>query len=80
MNGAITYASQGGPIVVAEDFKLIGDLFAVGVKSYKGNWNIGDQVVIKQNDEVTAVGIAKMVPEEMISMNRGVAVEVRHHV
>ena len=37
-------------------------------------------MVIKQNDEVTAVGIAKMVPEEMISMNRGVAVEVRHHV
>lgn len=80
LNGAIAYASQGGPIVFAEDFKLIGDLFAVGVKSYKGNWNIGDQVVIKQNDEVTAVGIAKMVPEEMISMNRGVAVEVRHHV
>ena len=49
------------------------------MKSYKGNWNIGDQVVIKQNDVVTAVGIAKMVPEEMLSMNRGVAVEVRHH-
>ena len=40
---------------------------------------IGDQVVIKQNDDVTGVGIAKMAPEEMIAMNRGVAVEVRHH-
>ena len=37
-------------------------------------------VIRDRNDEVTAVGIAKMVPEEMISMNRGVAVEVRHHV
>ena len=79
LKGGIEYSLQGGPIIIAEDFKLVGDLFAVGVKSYKGNWNIGDQVVIKQNNSVTAVGIAKMVPEEMISMNRGVAVEVRHH-
>jgi len=79
LKGGIEYSSQGGPVIAAENFKLVGDLFAVGVKSYKGNWNIGDQVVIKQNDVVTAVGIAKMAPEEMISMNRGVAVEVRHH-
>ena len=79
LKGGIEYSSQGGPVIAAENFKLVGDLFAVGVKSYKGNWNIGEQVVIKQNDVVTAVGIAKMTPEEMISMNRGVAVEVRHH-
>ncbi len=79
LKGGIEYSSQGGPVIAAENFKLVGDLFAVGVKSYKGNWNIGDQVVIKQNDVVTAVGIAKMAPEEMISMSRGVAVEVRHH-
>ncbi len=40
---------------------------------------IGDQVVIEQNGEITAVGIAKMNPEEMVSMKRGIAVEVRHH-
>jgi predicted RNA-binding protein (TIGR00451 family) len=57
----------------------VGDLFAVGVKSYDGHWVIGDQVVIKQNGKVTGVGIAKMDPEEMVSMNRGLAVEVRHH-
>ena len=79
LKGGIEYSLQGGPIIIAEDFKLIGDLFAVGVKSYTGNWNIGDQVVIKQNDDVTGVGIAKMAPEEMIAMNRGIAVEVRHH-
>ena len=79
LKGGIEYSLQDGPIIIAENFKLVGDLFAVGVKSYKGNWNIGDQVVIKQNDVVTAVGIAKMVPEEMLSMKRGVAVEVRHH-
>ena len=58
---------------------MVGDLFAVGVNAYDGDWKIGEQVVIKQNDVVTAVGIAKMTPEEMISMNRGIAVEVRHH-
>ena len=79
LKGGIEYSLQDGPIIIAENFKLVGDLFAVGVKSYKGNWNIGDQVVIKQNDAVTAVGIAKMVPEEMLSMKRGIAVEVRHH-
>ncbi len=79
LKGGIEYSLQNGPVIAAENFKLVGDLFAVGVKSYKGNWNIGDQVVIKQNDVVTAVGIAKMFPEEMLAMNRGVAVEVRHH-
>ncbi len=79
LKGGIEYSSQGGPTIIAETFKLIGDLFAVGVKSYEGSWNIGDQVVIKQNDTVTGVGIAKMMPEEMIAMKRGIAVEVRHH-
>ena len=79
LKGGIEYSLNGGPTIIAEDFKLIGDLFAVGVKSYEGNWKIGDQVVIKQADTVTGVGIAKMMPEEMVSMKRGVAVEVRHH-
>jgi predicted RNA-binding protein len=79
LNGGLSYASHNGPIVFAENFKLVGDLFAVGVKGYEGYWNLGDQVVIKQNDLVTAVGIAKMNPEEMVSMKRGLAVEVRHH-
>ena len=79
LNGGKAYASNGGGIIKAEDFKLVGDLFAVGVKSYEGNWLIGDQVVIEQNGEITAVGIAKMNPEEMVSMKRGIAVEVRHH-
>ena len=79
LKGGIEYSLQGGPTIIAETFKLIGDLFAVGVKSYEGRWKIGDQVVIKQDDRVTAVGIAKMMPEEMIAMKRGIAVEVRHH-
>ena len=79
LNGGLAYSSHNGPVVFAENFKLVGDLFAVGVNGYEGAWNIGDQVVIKQNDVVTGVGIAKMNPEEMISMKRGLAVEVRHH-
>ena len=79
LKGGIEYSLQGGPTILAETFKLIGDLFAVGVKSYEGRWKIGDQVVIKQDDRVTGVGIAKMMPEEMITMKRGIAVEVRHH-
>ena len=79
LNGGKAYASNGGGIVKAENFKLVGDLFAVGVNGYEGDWLIGEQVAIEQNGEITAVGVAKMNPEEMISMNRGIAVEVRHH-
>ena len=79
LNGGKAYAFNGGGIIKAENFKLVGDLFAVGVKGYEGDWQIGDQVVIEQNSEITAVGIAKMNPEEMLSMKRGIAVEVRHH-
>ncbi len=79
LNGGKAYASNGGGIVKAENFKLVGDLFAVGVNGHEGEWLIGDQVVIEQNGEITAVGIAKMNPEEMVSMKRGIAVEVRHH-
>ena len=79
LSGAKAYAANGGGIVKAESFKLIGDLFAVGVKSCEGDWLIGDQVVIEQDGEITAVGIAQMNPDEMIHMSRGIAVEVRHH-
>ncbi len=79
LNGGKAYASNGGGIVKAENFKLVGDLFAVGVNGYEGDWLIGEQVAIEQNGEITAVGVAKMNPEEMISMSRGIAVEVRHH-
>ena len=77
--GAEAYIENGGPSVIAEDFKLVGDLFAVGVKSCDGDWVIGDQVAVIQNGKVTGIGIAKMNPEEMLSMKRGLAVEVRHH-
>ena len=79
LSGGKAYSSNGGGIVKAENFKLVGDLFAVGVNDYEGSWLIGDQVAIEQDGEITAVGIAKMVPEEMVSMSRGLAVEVRHH-
>ena len=79
LSGGKAYASNSGGIVKAENFKLVGDLFAVGVNGHEGDWLIGDQVVIEQKGEITAVGIAKMNPEEMVSMKRGIAVEVRHH-
>ena len=79
LSGGKAYSSNGGGIVKAENFKLVGDLFAVGVNGYEGSWFIGNQVAIEQNGEITAVGIAKMTPEEMVSMGRGLAVEVRHH-
>ena len=77
--GAEAYIENGGPSVIAEDFKLVGDLFAVGVNSCDGDWVSGDQLAVIQNGKVTGIGIAKMNPEEMLSMKRGLAVEVRHH-
>ena len=77
-DGAAALMAAGGPVVEAGDFRLRGDLFAAGVTGSRGEWRVGDQVAIVQRGEVTAAGVAHMEPAEMVDLQHGLAVEVRH--
>lgn len=65
-------------VEIYDDFKVIGSIFAPGVKDAAKTIRIGDEVIIKQKDEVIAVGVAQMNGEEMIESTHGEAVKVRH--
>lgn len=65
--------------VEIEDFMPKSNIFAVGVTDAWSGIRIGDEVYIHHDDEVRAVGIARMNPAEMVSMKRGEAVHIRHY-
>jgi archaeosine synthase len=78
VQGAAKLVEAGGPVIKAGKFQLRGDLFAAGVTGVRGEFRNGDQVAVEQGGEITAVGIARMAPREMVTMERGLAVEVRN--
>ena len=66
---------------VAEFIKKGRDVFAKHVVQVDGNIRPGMEViVVNQNDELLAVGRAVLSGEEMILLNRGVAVRVRRGI
>jgi archaeosine synthase len=86
--GLISLTIEGGKILMGkrkyfveiDDFKLKGDIFAVGVIDADQDIRIGDDVIIVHKNVLKGVGVAVMSPEEMIESSRGVAVKVRHKV
>ncbi|HDN95744.1 MAG TPA: hypothetical protein ENG71_01580 [Thermoplasmatales archaeon] len=65
--------------VEIEDFTPKGSVFAVGIEDADERIRIGDEVVIFHNDEVRAVGVAKMNAYEMKESKAGEAIKVRHY-
>ena len=55
-----------------------GNLFAIGVMKADPSIRIGDEAIIMLNGKVKAVGVAMMSGREMMELNRGIAVRVRH--
>ena len=78
VQGAAALAAAGGPVIEAAEFQLRGDLFAAGVIGTRGEFRNGEQVAVEQGGEITAAGVARMAPGEMVAMERGLAVEVRN--
>ncbi len=86
--GMISLTIEGGKILIKkkkyfveiDDFKLKGDVFAVGVNDADSDIRIGDDVIIVHKNVLKGVGVAVMSPEEMIESKRGVAVKVRHKI
>jgi len=67
-------------VEIYDDFKLIGSIFAPGIKDADKSIRIGDEVLIKRKKEIIAVGVAQMNGEEMIESTHGEAVKVRHKI
>lgn len=61
------------------DFDLkTNTVFAVGVDDASDDIRIGDEVIIKQKDQVIGVGVAEMPGDIMKKSETGIAVRVRH--
>ena len=65
-------------IEIYNDFILKGSVFTPGIKNSNRNIRIDDEVVIIQNKKVKAVGVAQMNGKEMLDLNNGEAVKIRH--
>lgn len=84
--GLLSLTLEGGRIlsqadaycVEIEDFLPTGNVFAVGVTAAAPEIRVGDDVVVRHEGEVRAVGTARMTPREMADADRGEAVHVRH--
>jgi archaeosine synthase len=84
--GMLSLTMQGGEkllpthlnIVKMANFELKGNLFAIGVEDADRRIRSGDEVLVLNNGELEAVGVASMCGEEMMNAERGEAVKIRH--
>lgn len=84
--GMLSLTLEGGAILSAEDAYCVevedfvpkGNVFAVGVTGASRDIRVGDEVVVRHAGEVRAVGTARMTWREMVDLERGQAVHVRH--
>lgn len=80
LDGGRVLSSKDAYFVDIDDFVPKGNLFAVGVTGSSPDVRIGDDVVVRFEDDVRAVGVARMCAAEMALAERGEAVHVRHVV
>jgi archaeosine synthase len=78
LEGAERILGKGLGWVRVGDFKMEGNLFAVGVSDADPNIRIGDEVALVRGEKVVGVGVAMMFGREMKDSARGEAVRVRH--
>jgi len=84
--GMLSLTMAGGEVlskkdaywVEIEDFLPVGNIFAVGVRDAAREIRPGDEVVVRHEGEVRAVGTARLGWREMKDLRRGEAVHVRH--
>ena len=84
--GAISLTLPGGRFlserrvacVEIDDFHPQGNVFAVGVIDATPDVRVGSEVAVVHRGDVRAVGVARMHAREMVELQRGEAVRVRH--
>ena len=67
-------------VEIYDDFSLEGSVFAPGIKNADSSIRIGDEVIIIQDKKLRGVGVAKLNGNEMMKLNYGEAVKIRHKV
>jgi archaeosine synthase len=86
--GLISLTLQGGErlaqadhywVEIYGDFPVKGSIFAPGIKDADEAIRIGDDVIVRQQGRLSAVGVALMNGTEMKQSRHGEAVKVRHH-
>lgn len=78
LDGAEAISRSNCYCVEIDDFTPKGNLFAVGVEDATDDVRIGDDVAVRHEADVRAVGVARMCAVEMRSAQRGEAVHIRH--
>jgi len=78
--GKILFSKKRSLVKVDRDVKVKGSILAVGIDDADADIRVGDEVVILKEDNLYAVGVARMNGEEMVEATRGEAVRVRHHL
>lgn len=71
-------AESGYSVTIADDFRLIGSVFAPGIIQADPGIRIGDDVWVRQNNMVRGVGVATMSGPEMNRARHGEAIRIRH--
>ncbi|RLF26322.1 MAG: hypothetical protein DRN01_04985 [Thermoplasmata archaeon] len=77
--GETLVSAKKNMVFIDKDFQPKGSVLSVGVESADANIIIEDEIVVLQDDELYAVGVARMNGEEMNEMKTGEAVRIRHH-
>ncbi len=80
MEGAEILNEYGINVVEIEDFVPKGTVFAVGVKNADDQISPGDECIVVHDHELRGVGAAVMSGREMVDAQRGVGVNIRHHI
>jgi len=79
LDGAMKLGNSKDYFVDIDDsFNLIGSVFAPGVKNADDAIRIGDEVLVRRNNDICGVGVAMMNGKEMKQLSYGEAVKVRH--
>jgi archaeosine synthase len=87
--GYVSLTNEGGKriskfknynVEIYDDFILKGSIFCPGVKSADPGIRIGDEVFVIQNNQFCGIGVAQVNGKEMIKLDYGEAVKIRHKV
>ena len=78
MEGGARLAQSHHYTVDIDDFELQGSVFAPGVLKADPEIRSGDEVAVLQKKTLRAVGVAQMNGREMVELDYGEAVKVRH--
>ena len=80
LEGGRALSGSGRFGVEIDDFIPKTNIFAIGVNSASPEIRTGDEVYAFFDDEVRAVGTARMNGTSMVQLTRGEAIHIRHHV